>query len=271
MIGSVEGPALPQFTAIILAGQRPNGDPLAQAHGARRKALLPVAGRPMLSHVLGTLAKSLSIRTLVVSIDDPAMVGSVDGADALRAVGRLVFVESAHSPSLSVLAAIEAVAGAFPVLVTTADHPLLTTEIVDWFCAAAARSDADAIAALTPKAALLDAYPEARRTFINFKGDGYTGSNLFAIRTPAGLGAVRFWRQVEAMRKRPWRLIQAFGITPLVRYLLGRLSLVTALRIASRRVGARVDAVICPFPEAGIDVDKPADLDLVERILQRRC
>lgn len=224
----------------------------------------------MLAHVLDALAASRWIRTLVVTIDDSAALAQISEADALRSVGRLVFVESALTPSLSVLAAIEERPGALPALITTADHPLLTTEIVDWFCAAAARSDADLIAALTPKTALLDAYPDTRRTFMNFAGDHYTGSNLFAIRTPAGLSAVRFWRQVEAMRKRPWRLIQAFGTAPLVHYLLGRLSLLTALRIASRRTGARVDAVICPFPEAGIDVDNAADLELVQRILERR-
>ena len=224
----------------------------------------------MLAYVLDALAASHSVQTLVVTIDDPALLGPLDGTDTLRSTGRLVFVESALTPSLSILAAIEKLPGALPALITTADHPLLTPEIVDWFCAAAASSDADLIAALTPRAALLKAYPDAHRTFLNFAGEHYTGSNLFAIRTPAGLRAVRFWRQVEVMRKRPWRLILAFGAAPLVRYLLGRLDLLTALRIASRRIGARVDAVICPFPEAGIDVDKTVDLELVEQILKSR-
>lgn len=224
----------------------------------------------MLAHVLDALAASRWIRTMVVTIDDPAVIGPLGEADRLRAAGRLVFVRSAPTPSLSVLAVIDEVPDALPALITTADHPLLTPAIVDWFCAAAARSDADLIAALTPKAALLEAYPDTRRTFLNFAGERYTGSNLFAVRTPSGLHAVRFWRRVEVMRKRPWRLILAFGATPLVRYLLGRLSLPAAMRIASRRIGARVDTLICPFPEAGIDVDKTADLELVEWILKSR-
>ena len=39
---------------------------------------------------------------------------------------------------------------------------------------------------------------------------------------------------------------------------------------ASNVIGARLAAVVLPQPEAAIDVDKPADLDLVETILARR-
>jgi hypothetical protein len=81
---------------------------------------------------------------------------------------------------------------------------------------------------------------------------------------------VAFWRRVEQERKRPWRLVRAFGWRPLLAYLLGRLTLDDAITRASHVIGARVAAVVMPYPEAAIDVDKPADLELAERILARR-
>ena len=33
-----------KVTAIVLAGSRPGGDPLARSHGAQLKALIPVDG-----------------------------------------------------------------------------------------------------------------------------------------------------------------------------------------------------------------------------------
>jgi CMP-N-acetylneuraminic acid synthetase len=64
--------------------------------------------------------------------------------------------------------------------------------------------------------------------------------------------------------------VRGFGWRPLVLYLLGRLSLDDALARASRVIGAKIAAVVMPQPEAAIDVDKPADLELVETILARR-
>jgi hypothetical protein len=42
------------------------------------------------------------------------------------------------------------------------------------------------------------------------------------------------------------------------------------MALVSRRMGIRVAAVVMPTAEAAIDVDRPADLDLVESILGRR-
>jgi CTP:molybdopterin cytidylyltransferase MocA len=76
---------------------------------------------------------------------------------------------------------------------------------------------------------------------------------------------------MERHRKRPWRLVAAIGPLTLLRFLAGRLTLDAALRRLSRIVGATVRAVDMPFAEAAIDVDKPADLALAERILAQRA
>jgi hypothetical protein len=64
--------------------------------------------------------------------------------------------------------------------------------------------------------------------------------------------------------------VRAFGWRSLVAYLLGRLTLDEALARASKVIDARLAAVVLPQPEAAIDVDKPADLELAESILARR-
>jgi hypothetical protein len=91
--------------------------------------------------------------------------------------------------------------------------------------------------------------------------------NLFLLRTERGLAAVQLWRSIEADRKRPWRIIRKLGPATLLRYLAGRLTLVEALQRLSRLCGAEVAAVASPFGLAAVDVDKPADLDLVRRLV----
>jgi hypothetical protein len=79
-----------------------------------------------------------------------------------------------------------------------------------------------------------------------------------------------FWRRIESERKRPLRIVRAFGFGALAAYLSGRLTLAAALRRASHRVGVEVKAVILNQPDAAVDVDKEEDLALVEQILVDR-
>lgn len=268
MSGGAGQGSVRRFTALVLAGQRGGGEPVAAAAGVSHKCLVPVAGVPMLARVVGALEASAAVDRIAVSIEDPGLLQSLPELSSLLAAGRLVSVVSAGTPSLSALAATEALGGALPLLITTADLPLLIPAIVNDFLRGSLDTGADVTAGLTPGDVLLAAYPQARRTFLRFKDGPYTGSNLFAVLSDEGLKALSFWRRVERERKRPWRIAKAFGTGSLLAYLLRRLTLEETMIRASRTIGAKVGAVRLPLAEAGIDVDKPADLVLVESILR---
>jgi len=268
--GSAEAFAGRRFTALVLAGQRARGEPVAEAAGLSHKCLVPVAGVPMLVRVISALEASGTVDRIAISIEDPGLLDTLPELSSLRDSGRLLALESASSPSLSSLAAAKGLDHAVPLLITTADHPLLTGAMVDDFLKSAMDTDADMTAGLTPGAALLAAYPHAKRTFLKFKDGPYTGSNLFAVLTDDGLKALHFWRRVEQERKRPWRIAKAFGFRSLLAYLLGQLTLDETMIRASKTIGTNVRAVRIPLAEAGIDVDKPEDLVLVENILRPR-
>ncbi len=157
-----------------------------------------------------------------------------------------------------------------PVLVTTADHALLDDAMLDAFLGASARIDADLTLALVSSKAIRARFPEAKRTYLRFRDDAYSGANLFLFRTPAARRAALFWRRVESERKRPWRIARAFGWMNLALFLLRRLDLDAAFERASRVVGARVAAIPLDIAEAAVDVDKIEDLELVRRILDER-
>ena len=59
----------PLLTAVVLAGTRPEGDPLAREAGVSHKALLDVGGKPMLARVLEALAAVSGIARIVVASD----------------------------------------------------------------------------------------------------------------------------------------------------------------------------------------------------------
>ena len=113
-------------------------------------------------------------------------------------------------------------------------------------------------------------YPGAIRTFYRFRGQGYSGCNLFLALSPKARRIVHFWQQMERHRKRPLRLVAAIGILPLLRFAIGRLGIDDALSHLSGRIGAEIGRVDMPFAEAAIDVDKPGDLGLADAILKAR-
>lgn len=259
-----------KFTALVLAGRRGGEDPLAAAAGVSHKCLIPVAGLPMLSRVLAALANSKAIGLIGVSIDDPGAAERAISALSEEEAARVRVIASAETPSLSVAAAIEDLDQPPPLLVTTADHPLLTSELVELFTTEAALSGADLAVGLAPAASVLAVYPDARRTWLRFRDDRYTGCNLFALLSEESQGALEFWRRVEADRKRPWRVVRAFGLFSLMAYLGGRLTLAQAMERASFRLGAEVRAIVLRLADAAVDVDKPEDLALVEQIFTDR-
>jgi 2-phospho-L-lactate guanylyltransferase (CobY/MobA/RfbA family) len=194
-------------------------------------------------------------RVAVVTSDPPvAAVAAAAGAEVLPA---------AAGPSLSVKTAAERLGT--PLLVTTADHALLRAEWVERFLADAP-ADADVCVLLARREVIERDAPTTRRTYLKFADGEWSGCNLFYLATPKALGAVDLWRRVEADRKRPWRIARMLGPATLARYLAGRLTLAEALERLGRLAGVRAAVVASPYGLAAVDVDKPADLDLVRRI-----
>lgn len=259
-----------KYSAVVLAGRRVGEDPLASSAGVSHKCLIPVAGKPMLARVITALANAETVGLIGISVDDHDAVAPVLDSLSAAETARVRIIPSAETPSLSIAAAIEDLDQPPPLLVTTADHPLLTTELIELFTTEAALSGADLAVGVAPASSVLAAYPDARRTWLRFRDDRYTGCNLFALLTAESERALTFWRKVETDRKRPLRVVQAFGLFSLLAYLSGRLTLVAAMERASQRLGAEARAIVLRSAEAAIDVDKPDDLVIVEQILTDR-
>lgn len=252
--------------ALVLAGTRQGADdPMAKAAGVSHKAILPVAGVPMVVRVLDALTRCAEIDEIAVSIERPELIEALPELAALRARKPIRMLASEPSPSLSAAAGLRALGA--PLLLTTADHALLEPEWVSAFLAAVP-AGADVAAAVAVEAVVQAAAPETRRTYLRFADASVSGCNLFLLRTPAAEGVLSLWKTVEAYRKKPLRLAWLLGPGALVKLALGRLTLDEAAARLGRLGRCRAAVVKLPFGRAAIDVDKPADLELVERLLR---
>ncbi len=249
------------YTAIVLAGSRPGRDAFAEQFGTDLKALIPIAGKPMVSRPVGALLASESVGQLIVLAQDPRRI-----AAALPQDKRLSVRASGDTIASTMLDLCFDKKTQWPLLVTTADHALLDAAMVDEFCAAA--EAADLAVGVVERTVLTRRFPRAKRTWLKFRGGAYTGANLFALNSPKAAAAIELWRVVEQDRKKGWRIVALVGPAVLIGAALKLITIDGALARLGRRLGLDVKAVRLSSPLAGVDVDKAEDHALAEAVLK---
>lgn len=254
-----------KLNAIVLAGERPGGSPLASAAGVDANVLVPVGGQPCIARVLGALRGSPAVDDILVCGPSEHIMQGHAMLQALLQEQRARWVAPAPGPSASALAAMSETR--IPVLLTSGDHALLTADIVSDFCARVQTVDADFVIGLVPYALVADRYPGTKRTVLRFRDGAFCTSNLFAIPSARGALALALWRRFEADRKRPLTLARRLGLRALLGYVTGRAQLTDFLRHLSDRAGCRIAYLEIRAPRAAIDVDSVADWRLAEQIV----
>lgn len=250
--------------AILLAGSRPGRDPFAAQFGTGLKALIPVAGLPMIRRPVDALLACEGVERVVVLAQQPERIGA-----ALPADPRLEVRASGATIAATMLEIADSPATQWPLLVTTADHALLTAQTISEFCARAI--SADVAIGVVERRVLVAGLGESSRTWIPFRGGAYTGANLFWLGSAKVRTAIELWRSVEQDRKKGWRLLAAFGPVVLLGALLRLRTLDQTLASLGQRLKLTIRAVELGDPLAAVDVDKPADLRLAEALLAERA
>ncbi|GFN21748.1 nucleotidyltransferase family protein [Thermanaeromonas sp. C210] len=255
-----EGADVVLVDGVVLAGgSAGKGDRL----GAGNEALVPVAGRPMVAWVLEALRRSGRLRRLV-------LVGPEELA-GLAGEEKITLVPPGRTAVESALNGAGALPGAEWLLLVTADIPLLTPEAVRDFLDRCREISADLYYPIVTRRESETAYPGVKRTYVSLKEGTFTGGNMALLRADALSTCARRGQKLVALRKSPLALGWQIGPFFIVRFLLRRLSLAEVERRFSELLGVRGKAVITPYPEIGVDVDKPDDLELACRVLSAQA
>ena len=257
-----------QFTAVVLAADRTANDPIAVKTGMACKAIAPIGGTPMIIRVLDALEGSGMVKAIVVCGPPASVLPDCPELEKRIRCGRVLWVPNLDSPSRSANSGLAQIDQDSPVLLTTADHALLTPSIVRYFLSKSQAAGSDATVGVVKHEDVAAAFPGVKRTVIRLRDGGVCGCNLYAFLNPRGRGLVSFWQRAEDLRKRPWLLIgQVFGIMTVLSYLLGLLTIDKGLKTVAAKTGILVRPVFLPYPQAGVDVDKVEDMLLVESVL----
>lgn len=257
------------FRVIVLAAQR-NGvtDPLAQRFGVSHKCLVPLAGQPLIAHVLRTVAAYSSVESVVISVEEAAFA-------ALRQVipvgdlsdAPIRCVAAADNLTDSVVAAARGHDG--PILITTADNALLTPPSLDAMLRAL--EGHEAAIAMSSREAVLAAHPDGQRRFYRFRDGEYSNCNLYGLAGPKALHAAEIFRGGGQFAKKASRIVDAFGMINLILLRFRLVSLSQGLWRISSRLGLDIAPVILADGSQAIDVDNDRTYGVVSEIMARRA
>ncbi len=223
---------------------------------AGRKALIDVAGKPMLRWVLEALeGAELIDEVVVIGLEHRPDLEIAKTTHFISDQGGLL------ANARSGLSYIERVnPGADRVLVISGDVPAVRSEMVDWRCRAALDSDADLSYLAIERDVMESRFPGSSRSYVRVQKLQLCGGDCHVVRTGL-LAEEPLWERLISARKNPLRQAALVGYDTLLGLLLHRLSLRGAERKISRRLGINGRVQLSPYAELGMDVDTPQQLE----------
>lgn len=252
---------------VILAGRRPEGDPVADMFNVEYKAAVRIGERAMLNRVMDAIDASGRVSETFILTQSPQDLSDVEDFSALKAREDVHFVKSGGSICGSIISFLDSHPGDIPTLVTTSDHVLLRGEDIVTFLNKQPE-ESDISVGMVEDHTVLAEHPTTKRTWLKFAGGAYTTCNLFMLNGRAARDVLAFWAEVEHDRKRVLRLAWRFGPLLFIGFLLRLLTLDRAFARASKALGARIRPVILKHAHLSIDVDKPTDVKLAQDLLE---
>ena len=260
---------MPIIDAIVTAGGIPKPkDPLYALTQGKPKALLPIGGQPMVQWVLDALGGAQTIRRVVV-------VGLSQEDVPLHCRKTLGWVPNQGSMIDNITAGGKWVlgqdAGAKHALVVSADIPTITPQIVDWDVETALQTNHEVYYCLIPQAVMERRFPGSKRSYSRLKDGTFTGGDMTLIETAVASAYHPAWREIIASRKNVFKQARLVGLDTLFLLATRQLTVAAAEQTAGRRLHIRGRVLISPYAEVGMDVDKPAQYELVKHDLESRA
>jgi len=253
--------------AIVIAGGIPlPEDPLYPYTLGHAKALLDLAGKPMIQWVLDALSDTAKVER-VVMIGLTAKVG-------LQCSKPTYYLQSEGHILTNLMAGVKKVVELHPqaehVLTVSSDIPGITGEMVDWLIKKTEETPADITYGVIAREVMEKRYPHSRRTWTHLKDMDVCGADINVMHVSMATEHLDMWEALIGNRKSSFKLAALIGYDSLLQLLFRQLTLEEALERVCSRIGINAQAIVWPWAEAGMDVDKPSQLEIMREDLSKK-
>jgi len=249
--------------AIVTAGGiTPDSDPLFPHTKFGYKSLIQIKGKAMVQWVLDALSGVPQIdQVYVVGLPEDiplqcshTLISLPDQGDAIR---NICFAAQHKSGSQDDL-----------LLVVSGDIPAVQSTMIDWFIQKLVDDRYDFYYNVLERQTMETRYPDSHRTYVRFKDYELCGGDMNAIRRSMANLDNPITLKLYQTRKNPIKQASLFGISFLFKLLTRQLRLHEAVKTVSQKLKIKGQAVICPFAEIGMDVDKLFQLEILKTDLE---
>lgn len=254
------------MNAIVIAGGIPlPEDPLYIYTEGRSKAMLDVAGKPMVQWVLDALSAAQKVdNVIVIGMNEKIGVTCAKPTSYVPNQGRML---------ANIVAGVEKSLEINPekeyVLVVSSDIPGLKGEMVDWLVEQVEQTPADIYYGVIPREVMDKRYPNSKRTWTRLKEMEVCGADINACHVSMATEHLDLWEDLIGNRKSPLKQVMRLGLDTALFLLLRQLTIEEVVQRASQRLGISGKAITWPWAEAGMDVDKPRQLELLRKDMER--
>ena len=253
--------------AIVTAGGIPlPEEPLYPATLGQSKALVDVAGKPMIQWVLDALSEAKTVDNVII-------VGLTEKL-GLKCEKKMYFVSNQGKMVENLQAGARKVKEVNPnaehVLMVSSDIPGITGEMVDWVVTTDMQTDLDVYYHIIQREVMEKRYPGCKRTWTHLKGMEICGGDMNMGRLSLLLSEdTDIWHKITDARKSPLKQAALVGFDTAFLLLTGQLTLEKAETNIMKRLNITGKAIVCPYAEVGMDVDKLFQLEIMREDLQK--
>lgn len=249
---------------ILMAGGVPQEEDLLYEYTqGKPKALLDVAGKPMVQWVLDALEAAPSVGSIVV-------VGLVD-AEALSSPKIAHYLPDQGSMLKNTLGGIDWVLKRNPqaqqVLVSSTDIPLMTGAMVERLLAQAADPTVDVYHTIVSREKMEQRFPGSRRSYVHFSDGDFAAGDIHVVAPHVGHKHRELWDDLLNSRKNALKQAARLGPAFIAKLMARRLSLAELERLVREKFGINARALPVDDAELGMDADKPFQLEICRREL----
>jgi GTP:adenosylcobinamide-phosphate guanylyltransferase len=253
--------------AIVIAGGIPQPeDPLYAYSNGDAKALIDVAGKPMVQWVLDALSDAKSV-------DNVLLIG-LSARNGLTCKKPIYYISNQGRMLANVVAgvtkALELDKNTQYVLIVSSDIPALKPEMVDWLVDTCMQTKSDLYYGICPREVMEKRYPDSRRTFTHLKDMDVCGADINMSHVRMATEHLDMWEQLIGNRKSPLKQARIIGFGTLFKLFTRQLTMDEAVNRVCERIGINGRAVVWPYAEPCMDVDKPHQLELMRADLAKQ-
>jgi len=252
--------------AVILAGGIPSPKhPLHPYTQGKPRALLEIAGKPMVQWVIDALHESGEVeRIVLVGLDHSYTINLESDVPITVLTDRGSLLENARAGLLALNDPEE------HALVVSSDIPSLRGEMVAWAVETARQNGTEACYFAVPREIMEERFPSSNRTYLRLKDVEVCGADLVVVKPSLASSSSAQWGKLIAARKHPLKQAALLGFDLMLGVLLHRITLHEAARRVSERLGVKGCAALSPYPEMAMDADKPHQVEALRRYLAVR-